>query len=373
MASTALRPVSGLYGDLEPVAGGSFVLEPPERASNAKVVHFIGGAFVGAAGQLTYRYLLERVAASGFMVVATPYRLSFDYASVCDAIEESFRAAMETLNMTENAEIIGVGHSCGALLHTLLASRDEMGRATRRRLALLSYNNKGASDAVPLFESLIVPLATEAMRDDDGSPAPILREALEALRGAADSALALAESDETLARFAPPAVAQVANLARREVIPIARQSLEVADQLPDLLREVADGARDFEPKPSEVRQILRGSNFRARDTLIVQFETDAIDESDDLYAVLRDNARNRGPQAAKPRLSIKRLPGTHLTPLTQDIFLPASAVASLAQARDITDPALTLFRDRWLGEVDTLYQQLENWLLDDYSQGVPVN
>ena len=84
--------VVGLYGDWESAEGGSYLLEPPEGEAKG-VVHFVGGAFIGAASQLTYRYLLERFAGSGYLVVATPFRLSFDYLSVCDAVEASYEAA----------------------------------------------------------------------------------------------------------------------------------------------------------------------------------------------------------------------------------------------------------------------------------------
>ena len=87
-------PSLGLYGDWEPSAGGSYVLEAADGPEAAKgVVHFLGGAFVGAGSQLTYRYLLERFAQANYAVIATPFRLSFDYQSVCDAVEASYDAA----------------------------------------------------------------------------------------------------------------------------------------------------------------------------------------------------------------------------------------------------------------------------------------
>lgn len=46
------------------------------------VVHFLGGAFVGAAPHLTYRYLLESLSKQGYLIVTTPYRLEFDYIAM---------------------------------------------------------------------------------------------------------------------------------------------------------------------------------------------------------------------------------------------------------------------------------------------------
>lgn len=38
---------------------GNWVLYPPDNRAPEAVVHFVGGAFVGAAPQLAYRTLLE--------------------------------------------------------------------------------------------------------------------------------------------------------------------------------------------------------------------------------------------------------------------------------------------------------------------------
>lgn len=54
------------------------------------VIHFLGGAFVGAAPHLTYKYLLESLADAGYIIVATPYRLNMDYVKICDQVLEKF-------------------------------------------------------------------------------------------------------------------------------------------------------------------------------------------------------------------------------------------------------------------------------------------
>lgn len=62
--------------------GGNFLLRPPDDQAPKALVHFLGGAFVGAAPHLTYNYLLSGLAEMGFLVVATPYPLGFDYLDV---------------------------------------------------------------------------------------------------------------------------------------------------------------------------------------------------------------------------------------------------------------------------------------------------
>ncbi|MDY7022609.1 MAG: DUF1350 family protein, partial [Cyanobacteriota bacterium] len=48
----------------------NWVLIPPRPKA---IVHFLGGAFVAAAPQVTYRWLLEAIAQQGYVVIATPF------------------------------------------------------------------------------------------------------------------------------------------------------------------------------------------------------------------------------------------------------------------------------------------------------------
>ncbi len=50
-----------------------WVLYPPDNQQPKALVHFIGGAFVGAAPQLAYRPLLEALAARGALVRRQAY------------------------------------------------------------------------------------------------------------------------------------------------------------------------------------------------------------------------------------------------------------------------------------------------------------
>ena len=100
---------------------GNYVLRPssdyPDQQPRA-LIHFLGGALVGAAPDLSYRYMLEKLAQRGFLIVATPYTLSFDYIKLCDDIIRRFENIAPMLASQYGAlPVVGVGHSCGALLH----------------------------------------------------------------------------------------------------------------------------------------------------------------------------------------------------------------------------------------------------------------
>lgn len=58
------------------------VLRPPATAGRPEaVVHFLGGAFVGAAPQLTYRLFLETLANRNVLV--SPNVLSYNCVALC--------------------------------------------------------------------------------------------------------------------------------------------------------------------------------------------------------------------------------------------------------------------------------------------------
>ena len=69
---------------------GNYILRPPPSQPPRALLHFLGGALVGASPQLTYRYLLERLSSNGYLIVATPYQLSFDHLTTCDEIIDKF-------------------------------------------------------------------------------------------------------------------------------------------------------------------------------------------------------------------------------------------------------------------------------------------
>jgi hypothetical protein len=129
---------------------GNWVLMPPRPIA---IVHFLGGAFVATAPQLTYRRLLERLALEGYLIVATPFVNTFDHRAIAQSVLQSFEKTLETLRSTTLRRrflpIYGVGHSMGCKLHLLIGSLFSVERAGN---ILISFNNFSARDAVPLVE-----------------------------------------------------------------------------------------------------------------------------------------------------------------------------------------------------------------------------
>ena len=58
---------------------GSWVFIPPRPKG---IVHFLGGAFVATAPQVTYGWLLEQLGRKGYAVIATPFVNTLNHTAI---------------------------------------------------------------------------------------------------------------------------------------------------------------------------------------------------------------------------------------------------------------------------------------------------
>ena len=56
--------------------GPNYVSAPTGRQPKG-IVHFVGGAFAGAAPQFAYQFLIKWLADAGFTIISTPYAVTF--------------------------------------------------------------------------------------------------------------------------------------------------------------------------------------------------------------------------------------------------------------------------------------------------------
>ena len=150
---------AGNIGNWEEIHG-NWILRPPTSDEPPRaLLHFLGGALVGASPHVTYRYMLERLAQKGYLVVATPFQLSFDHLETCDDIITRFELMAPTIAREYGAlPVVGMGHSLGSLLQLLISCL--FPDTPRAANALMSFNNKPVTDAVPFFEEVFAPLFT---------------------------------------------------------------------------------------------------------------------------------------------------------------------------------------------------------------------
>ena len=205
---------------------GNWVLIPRHPIA---IVHFLGGAFVATAPQLTYRWLLEELAAKGYVVVATPFLNTLDHAATARSVLQSFESALAQLHATSVLRkrylpIYGLGHSMGCKLHLLIGSLSAVERAGN---ILISFNNYAASDAIPLVQQFTPTFSIE-----------------------------------------------------------------------------------FTPSPLETNDLVR-EKYTIRRNLLIKFTNDTIDQSAALAQVLQQRFPNM--------VTAQTLPGTHTTPLGQDV------------------------------------------------------
>ncbi|XP_024536427.1 uncharacterized protein LOC9645252 [Selaginella moellendorffii] len=331
---------------------GAWILRP-SKGDPVGVVHFVGGVFVGAAPQITYRLFLERLAERGFLIIATPFASGFDHLKIADETQFKFDRCIRALKeqSLESLPSFGVGHSLGALVHLLIGARYAVERAGN---VLMSFNNKGAKQAIPLFSPVAVPMAQNL--------GPLLTQI----------------SNSPTVRFG-------AEMAKRQLEtlspPLVKQILPLVEQLPSLYMELANGKEDFTPTVEDATRLIR-SYYGIRRNLLVRFKDDVIDETPELAKILSSSSA----VSMSLDLSVRTLSGDHARPL-QQVFpevpgVMADAVtrgsdllASLAAgtlfegvAKEVgqtfgSDPASQRLRQQLLEDIENLVEEIAAWML----------
>ena len=133
---------------------GSWVFLPQKKIIG--IIHFLGGAFVATAPQISYRTILEKISNKGFVIIATPFINTFNHFNIAREVLNRFETVVERLQKTNRLSsgylpIYGIGHSMGCKLHLLISSLYEVERAGN---ILISFNNYPAKKAIPFFEQL---------------------------------------------------------------------------------------------------------------------------------------------------------------------------------------------------------------------------
>eukprot|EP00271_Cylindrocystis_brebissonii_P013298 TRINITY_DN3302_c0_g1_i1.p1 TRINITY_DN3302_c0_g1~~TRINITY_DN3302_c0_g1_i1.p1 ORF type:complete len:475 (+),score=75.96 TRINITY_DN3302_c0_g1_i1:321-1745(+) len=286
----------GRWEDFE----GVYVLRPPPGSTPTAVVHFIGGAFVGASPQLTYRLFLERLSARfDVVVVATPYASTFDHSRIADETHFKFERCLRAISDAQLASlpVFGIGHSLGALTHVLIGCKYVAQRAGN---ILLSYNNKDVSEAVPLLSPVIMPLAQRF--------GPLLQQLTTSRQLGAGAQLLL----EQLKSANPGLV--------KDLLPLL-------EQLPPLYEDLVEGKGEFIPSPEDTWKLIR-TCYGVRRNLVIGFDSDTIDESGELTSALRGCVYS----VVSADVVERRLPGDHARPLQQALpELPQGVADAIAQ------------------------------------------
>ncbi|KAF2285085.1 hypothetical protein GH714_037801 [Hevea brasiliensis] len=294
------------------------VIPPPKGKRPRAIIKFLGGAFIGAVPEVTYGYLIELLAKEGFLVILVPYNVTFDHAHAANQVYERFNTCLDLIltsglpdaNLTA-AQLVGlplfsVGHSNGALLQVLTGSYfcDKIPKAN----AIISFNNRPATEAVPYFEQL----------------GPLLNQMMPIVEANPMYSMARSASGDAWKMLIDTAGAIIPDTEQEALTSITK----FVDQLPSVFNQVTEGVSEFKPKPSENRDCLRNS-YNVQHTLLVKFSSDTIDETDLLEETLKPRVKSMGGTIEKVQLS-----GNHITPCIQEpkwqvgyVYTPADAIA----------------------------------------------
>jgi hypothetical protein len=234
---------------------GNWVLIPNHPVG---VIHFLGGAFVATAPQLTYRWLLENLANHGYVVIATPFVNTLDHEAIAQSVLKSFELTLEKLKdlsliRKRYLPIYGVGHSMGCKLHLLIGTLPGVDRAGN---ILISFNNFSANKAIPFIEQFNQ--FNNQVKEQFNN---------QFNKGANSSSSSLSN-----------------NIANLNV--------------------------EFTPDPEETKRII-ANFYQVRRNLLVKFIKDDIDQTREIFNIL--------DPLFPEMVTVKRLPGTHVTPIAQDI------------------------------------------------------
>lgn len=271
------------------------------------IIHFLGGAFVAGAPQLTYGRLLETLGQAGYGIVATPFvNRSLDHEAIATEVLQRCDRALVALEKAGEVRLrylplYGLGHSMGCKLHVLIGSLFAVQRAGNM---LISFNNFSAGRAIPLMD-----------------------------------------------RVGPMVAPMLASVHR--AVPIAESLLGKASQTMKSTETV-----EFTPSPAETLALVR-DRYQIQRNLLVKFRQDDLDQSRSLAHLLE----TRFPDFT----TLRKLPGTHLTPIGQDIswqtrreFGPLEAIGQWVQ-QDV------IYRD-----LNRLSDELLRWLDPAHADWLPA-
>lgn len=125
--------------------GDIWQLDPDLARPSRGTIEFIGGSYLAATPQLSYRRLLEALVGLGWQVKAWSYVPGFDHQDQANAAWRSFRASR-----SDGPAPLRLGHSLGCKLHLLAPDAGRNSSA----LVALSFNNFSAERSVPLLAEL---------------------------------------------------------------------------------------------------------------------------------------------------------------------------------------------------------------------------
>ncbi|EME27985.1 hypothetical protein Gasu2_59110 [Galdieria sulphuraria] len=263
------------------------------------VIHFVGGAFVGSSSQLAYRSLLEGLVQLGYLVIVTPYDTSFDHLVAAESVNSSFVRVMRQLQEEYGIAlpVVGLSHSLGCIIQILSSCLFPHVDVNTKGHIFMAYNNKPLKKAVPLYKELLIP--SIQMFSSWSIPKEEMNSTWKRISSLFEGFI-VSTGDSIMEN--------IDSKTLKEQVYFNWQQIQRAwKQLDPLLEQIQSGRDEFHPSPSDIENII--IQKYSHSSIIIRCEDDLIDESLQLYRLLRGRDLY---------IKLRSVPGTHLTPLEQN-------------------------------------------------------
>jgi len=360
------------------------------------ILHFIGGTLFGSYPTKFYSNLLEKVAEeSNSIIIATVIPVTLrsnplNHNRLSYGIAKSFRDAYRDVicdeygrSIANKMKIVGVGHSLGSRIHTVLCTDAKLENIAMTRDAniLISFNNYNAMYTVPGVKTLereFTETNNEQRKRSENYARNGERRSSRAFDGDYDQRK---ESKDSLGKQNDQTkINEQWNEDNAEYEDYSEYEDDDDLNLEDFADEVREKIQggimniktaltpylesplEFQPTPNELWERIQNGFYRRSvpKTLVVQFDQDNIDQSARLSRVIIDSSKltsedneSDGPQkmfhnsTTKGNVDIKfaRLNGSHLTPVSFDDGFGILKVWSSMSSLPLDENLQELLRD----------------------------
>jgi Protein of unknown function (DUF1350) len=270
---------------------GCLVLLPKNERIPRSIIHFIGGFVAGNAPSVGYNYMLQDLAEKGHLIIASPVPISINHQEIADSIQTSFFNCYNTNimqilgNSMTSVPVIGLSHSLGGKIRVLIeANRNSAKCIPTSANVYLAFNNYEAKQSLEMMGALLSTVSPELKKVVDSLQSSDLKgymsltnlNPIPTIKNVMGSRSAERGGDKETSPSGGNTFESVAGMFT-DIL---------SDSLNDLLENVDERIKgafeyDFIPTAEKTWSIFE-STYNNPSNILVQFEDDEIDQSNEL-------------------------------------------------------------------------------------------
>jgi len=380
----------------ERVGTYSWVLWPDPAQTPTSILHFVGGAAFGSLPRQCYAPLLEGICTLTHCIVVctplVPQKRIFSHLDLAADLTQRFQDLYHTILEDEYAPsvlatlpIVGVGHSLGSRLLTIMATHTQLSRDAMPRAAniLIAFNNYNAQGSIPGMTTLLKQKRQQQKQKDDVSNKK--QEESQKRRTSSDSRYNDYDDDEDDGYYYEEDEEEdELDIWWNEMTQsLAERGTRLQEQVSETL---TPQELEFFPSPDQLWDSIGGGRYAATvpRTLVVQFDRDEIDQSSRLARSIlqsssdndKRNSNNNSRRHEPHDVKFARLSGEHLTPVTplydsnnknqwlDAVYAISSTVTDAVQRVTSSPGAITVSSKQREREMEDLILSISRYFLD---------